>query len=286
MILAILEDSGFYRANYSETFTEISPFGHGAGCDFIQKACSEESSNTTTRGFFCDDTMRIYQNNEEEQQNDERKLSQEQIQYYNQKQKDNLLEKDKQNPHHRRLQQSELAYTCDFSHRYKAGCDLADYGTVLPEYMQYFPLTNPSVGTFVIHEADFCPIAHLNPIDCEFPVQYASSSTKVDGLDNLEVFGKHSHCINFFLDNKSLDGKKKRPLCIESYCNKEDYSLDVYIEGQKYICTYDFQVIQIQQTQHYNKSISANNTVDNLNGMEGPPVTSFECPRLTAVCPK
>ena len=52
-----MEDSGWYAANYSKT--SVSPWGHGAGCDFVRKPCLElqESGETTVpeygRGYFC-----------------------------------------------------------------------------------------------------------------------------------------------------------------------------------------------------------------------------------------
>lgn len=56
--LAFFEDSGWYFANYSDS--EISPFGYGAGCDFVRKPClvkngEDESAfvPSYSRGSFC-----------------------------------------------------------------------------------------------------------------------------------------------------------------------------------------------------------------------------------------
>ena len=56
--LALFEDSGWYSANYTKS--RISPWGHGAGCDFARKPCLDLDASTgvTTvpdygRGYFC-----------------------------------------------------------------------------------------------------------------------------------------------------------------------------------------------------------------------------------------
>lgn len=57
LTLALLEDSGWYFANYANS--AISPFGHGAGCDFIRKPCLVKTRGGQTTvpdyssGSFC-----------------------------------------------------------------------------------------------------------------------------------------------------------------------------------------------------------------------------------------
>ena len=51
-----MEDSGWYAGNYNKT--TVSPWGHAAGCDFVQKPCLQLSNGETTvpeysRGYFC-----------------------------------------------------------------------------------------------------------------------------------------------------------------------------------------------------------------------------------------
>jgi hypothetical protein len=60
LTLALFEDSGWYSANYTKS--RISPWGHGAGCDFARKPCLDLDASTgvTTvpeygRGYFCTD---------------------------------------------------------------------------------------------------------------------------------------------------------------------------------------------------------------------------------------
>ncbi len=61
--LALFEDSGWYFANYSNS--DISPFGHGAGCDFVRKPCLVQDSNGQTsvpeyaRGYFCSNIANV-----------------------------------------------------------------------------------------------------------------------------------------------------------------------------------------------------------------------------------
>jgi len=54
--LALLEDSGWYRADYTQS--QVSVWGHGAGCGFVDQPCLDKSSRGTSvpeagRGFFC-----------------------------------------------------------------------------------------------------------------------------------------------------------------------------------------------------------------------------------------
>ena len=58
--LALFEDSGWYSANF--TMAELIPWGHGAGCDFVNKPCLVKDDNGETvvpeygRGYFCADS--------------------------------------------------------------------------------------------------------------------------------------------------------------------------------------------------------------------------------------
>jgi hypothetical protein len=56
LTLALMEDSGWYKANY--TVTKMSPWGLGVGCDFVNKPCLIAQSEEPlipeySRGFFC-----------------------------------------------------------------------------------------------------------------------------------------------------------------------------------------------------------------------------------------
>lgn len=57
LTLALLEDSGWYSANY--TSSNVSPWGHGVGCDFVNELCLVKDGSGSTvvpdygKGFFC-----------------------------------------------------------------------------------------------------------------------------------------------------------------------------------------------------------------------------------------
>ena len=58
LTLALLEDSGWYIANYNQA--GVIPFGHGVGCDFVEQPCLVIDASTGdtivpdyARGFFC-----------------------------------------------------------------------------------------------------------------------------------------------------------------------------------------------------------------------------------------
>lgn len=50
--LALLEDSGWYKANFS--MSKNPSFGHGAGCDFVNKPCIVDDTPTSPQ--FCNTT--------------------------------------------------------------------------------------------------------------------------------------------------------------------------------------------------------------------------------------
>jgi len=58
LTLALLEDSGWYRANYTKA--HVSPWGHGVGCDFVSSPCLVGGGNSRdgsvpsyAKGYFC-----------------------------------------------------------------------------------------------------------------------------------------------------------------------------------------------------------------------------------------
>jgi len=58
LTLALLEDSGWYRANYASA--NVSPWGHGVGCDFVSSPCLVGGGNNRdgsvpsyAKGYFC-----------------------------------------------------------------------------------------------------------------------------------------------------------------------------------------------------------------------------------------
>jgi hypothetical protein len=57
LTLALLEDSGWYKGNYSAT--EISPFGHAAGCPFVEEDCIVDGGDVPSysKGFFCNELL-------------------------------------------------------------------------------------------------------------------------------------------------------------------------------------------------------------------------------------
>lgn len=62
MTLALFEDSGWYRANYTQG--RMNPWGLGAGCGFVDERCVLEDVDGTptlpeyAKGYFCDDASK------------------------------------------------------------------------------------------------------------------------------------------------------------------------------------------------------------------------------------
>lgn len=124
LTLAMLEDSGWYNVNYE--MAENSPFGLGAGCDFVEKDCIVDGFYSSTRsvdvdvhgvvpdygkGYFCNDV-------------------------------------------------SGEQWGCGPSHNFRGKCDLHEYEN--PERPYFDP---PHIGPRFIH-ADFCPLVIADTVDC------------------------------------------------------------------------------------------------------------------------
>mmetsp|Transcript_33137 Transcript_33137/g.76426 ORF Transcript_33137/g.76426 Transcript_33137/m.76426 type:complete len:502 (-) Transcript_33137:221-1726(-) len=55
LTLALFEDSGWYQANYSKS--NLSPWGHGAGCEFVHAQCIDINGQVADfgKGYFCNE---------------------------------------------------------------------------------------------------------------------------------------------------------------------------------------------------------------------------------------
>jgi len=124
--LALFEDSGWYKADYS--VVEVSPFGHGAGCNFVYNDCIVKGQVPNySKGYFCNSPLVI--RNE--------------------------------------LVQSGV-FSCDHSHRSIAMCDMVDVTTIAsghvpPEKFRYF--SNSNVAG-LMQQTDYCPVPALYNFYC------------------------------------------------------------------------------------------------------------------------
>ena len=149
LTLALLEDSGWYKASYARA--GISSFGHMAGCDFVEKDCIVDGGNIPqySKGFFCNNTMFV--------RNGELK---------------GFYECDAS---HTYAAQCDLADHSMFA---------AGFQTPPPEKeYQYFD--NPMIGPVNFIQADYCPIVHENPINCKDPIGIETVEGETFGSDSL-----------------------------------------------------------------------------------------------------
>lgn len=202
LTLAFLEDTGWYRADYSKA--DMSPFGHGAGCDFVNSDCIVNGEIPYySRGNFC-----------------------------------NSINKESM---------------CDPTYRRKAFCDLVDISTVdnldpAPSHFQYFG--NPELRPQYFTRADFCPLPNVNELWCADPSRYGYKSS----LSSLgEIFSADSRC---------FETDSTFSLCLESVCNYDTNTLEVFFGDISVTCDHDFEV----------KSIPTSNI-------------KITCPRLSQACP-
>jgi hypothetical protein len=61
LTLALFEDSGWYKANYTQA--TLLPWGHGAGCDFVEESClirtgGKPNIPAWSEGYFCNESGR------------------------------------------------------------------------------------------------------------------------------------------------------------------------------------------------------------------------------------
>jgi len=132
LTLALLEDSGWYRANYNSPYVQPSTFGRGAGCDFVNKPCINDGKIPSySKGSFCNSSMEIDIDGK-------------------------ITDPSKQ--------------SCSPDHTHKALCDLGDISNrhasdKPPNEFQYFE-NDPNLSPVFFKRADFCPVPFLSPLSC------------------------------------------------------------------------------------------------------------------------
>jgi len=178
--LALLEDSSWYKANFTKATT--SSYGHGAGCGFLKGDCVVDGKVPDySKGFFCSDLPSL----------------------------------------------SDEASGCDYSHAFKAACDVTT-GVHSPTVLElsYFP-NQPDWGSLNA-DVDFCPMKSKNLVSC----------SDVAGTVSLagEVYGSNSKC---------FETDQRHSACLESYCNKENQRIEIIVEGKIFRCDYDGQILDL-----------------------------------------
>ncbi len=91
---------------------------------------------------------------------------------------------------------------------------------------------NPNIGSIFL-QSDDCPIASIFDIDCTNP--YTNPSRK---LYQEEEYGSNSKCFNSVFEHPT-HGDISRGVCLQSFCNYVDRTLEVYIGGEKIVCNDD-----------------------------------------------
>ncbi|KAL3794367.1 hypothetical protein ACHAWO_007342 [Cyclotella atomus] len=208
LTLALLEDSGWYRANYQSEYIQISPFGHGAGCEFIEEDCIDGYGNVPEpmEEQFCNEVISVGSNG--------------------------IINTDESG-----------SQTCDPSHTSKTYCDLVDSyqlvgigktATLLeepPEQFQYFE-SKASLRPYLFTSADYCPIPHIDPQSC---FEFNGRPLSDEQLEAGEYYGSDSRCVE-------TDGSRSYSLCLQTKCNHNLGLVQIIAGGQKRTCEYDGQI--------------------------------------------
>lgn len=207
LTLALMEDSGWYQVNYGSA--QLSPFGQGAGCDFVNELCIvNDAVPAAGKGYFCATPTTVRSDGSV---------------YIN----DNDV-------------------LCDPNHIKMTVCSLFDKTQVPSSFslgssdgakvVTYF--SNPNlVGTF--EQASFCPMPTFSTsVDC------SDTSTQQFTTYSGETYGSTSRCVNANFQDPASGSRIVMPGCFQVQCDRENFR--VIVNGIP--CDYDFQQITIQTT--------------------------------------
>ena len=196
LTLAFLEDSGLYQANY--TNAGISPFGHRAGCDFVQNDCIVDGKVPEyAEDYFCDTPLGV-------------------------------------TPDGTPLIYLETTM-CDPSRRKKAACDLIDrsdlavdllYGDPAKVPAKYSYFDDGNLGAAQMPLADFCPVPAMMLQDCRDD----------DNSGEFEEFGDSSFCYTSLFRDAFGRRRPYGPLCLKTSCNAQDRSIEISKDGRTVTC--------------------------------------------------
>lgn len=196
LTLAFLEDSGWYQANY--TNAGISPFGHRAGCNFVENDCIVNGKVPDyAEGFFCDTPLGV-------------------------------------TPDGTPLIYLETTL-CDPSRRKKAACDLIDrsnlavdllYGDPAEVPAKYSYFEDENLGAAQMPLADFCPVPAMMLQDCRDD----------NNSGEFEEFGDSSFCYTSLFRDAFGRRRPYGPLCLKTSCNAQDRSIEISKDGRTVTC--------------------------------------------------
>ncbi|XP_022901692.1 leishmanolysin-like peptidase [Onthophagus taurus] len=216
--LALMEDTGWYRANYA--MAEPMSWGKGLGCDFVMKSCKEWISTKTARGLsihpFCN---KIKKDPLQTECTDDRTS----VALCNLVKHDHLLPEIYQNF-------DSLNYVLQGSEGYYGGSvSLADYCP----YIQEFTWSSKNV----IVRGSNC--------------QYLDNNPKPDKNFALEDYGNHSKCFDH--TNQMWEERSCKQMrqwqhwgsgCYSYKC--ENGRLHILVGNYTYTCYHPFQEISIR----------------------------------------
>jgi hypothetical protein len=201
LTLALMADTGFYEVNFESSYIQNSPFGMGAGCDFVNKDCVDRSTNSVPdsfKPFFCDSVSRF---------------------------DDSGIDKSTQTQ-------------CNPAHTHVAFCDLFDFsngvpdGFPQPDVSRVNHFSNPNIGS-LFSRGDFCPIVNLHSVNCKIP-----SDSSHDKMFLNQEYGENSNCFDTSFAHP-IDGEINQAVCLRATCNKQEGNVDVYISNKVIKCLKD-----------------------------------------------
>jgi Leishmanolysin len=265
LTLALMEDSGWYVANY--TSSRMSPWGLGVGCEFVEQPCliGQGWSTTTTTTTTTNTTTAAAAETEAEDGGEGRRAAETVLESTGLSSLASSINTEDAPalPDYSRgffcNRDGDRACSSELTH--KLACSVIDYSFLAgqespPVEAQFFD--NSNLGG--PRQADFCPVygttydnKKADALDCRDP------NNNPTGFVNSyeEVYGPDSRC----LPSSSGEGR-----CYFSACVASDMTFRFIVGGKWYICEEDFQELSVSSF------------------LEGVPHT-VTCPRLAQACP-
>ena len=281
LTLATLRDTGWYVPDFS--VARVSPFGNGAGCDFLYEDCLDRdwggALTPSSEGYFCNQMYGF---------DDKGKFA--------------------------------GGYGCDPTHTHVSICDLVDYGTLRVPYdpppaeYRYFDGDSGEGDDYdgggrarwggLMETADFCPTFSIDPISCEDVVRLGGGEEgEKRRSQEGSAFSPHRHPFpNLKGEAAEIESRwtttstsqglssprcfdtdnAPRPICLEATCDPIGRRITVHAGPDlSWICEYS--------GQKHNLSLSGGG---GGGGGEGkvllsstPSSSSFICPRFSSLCP-
>lgn len=211
--LALMEDTGWYKANYTQC--RSSPWGLGAGCDFVTEPCLVPNGDTPTipdyaKGYFCN-------------QGSQRGCSPE----LTHKVACTVIDYNYILP--LELPEDRFQYFPNTPTRGGPRCVVC---------VSFSSCHFRSLLTLYFRQVDFCPVMGSTYSGKEAQELDCQNSVNVDSINFYsEAYGSDSLCY----DTSTGEGR-----CFRTACVQDEMVVKVNVRGEWFTCEYDYQELSVR----------------------------------------